>query len=78
MSGLDRIPFWLLVAFLGVPGPFLAAVMFGGSPLQIMLTPIVGALMGVIVAYTFLREKKRPFSATWGEMRVLMKAPHSS
>jgi|EndMetStandDraft_7_1072992.scaffolds.fasta_scaffold379671_2 hypothetical protein len=74
MNYLDKVPFWALVAFLGVPGPMLFATLFGGTTRQIVLTPIVGALIGLAVAYSFLREKKLRLNASWGEMRLAMRS----
>ena len=70
---LDRVPYWLLMVLLFVPGPFIIAVYSGGG-LAMVLAPIGGAIIGLGVARLMLREHKLPFTATWGEVRPRMTA----
>lgn len=54
------------------------AITFGGTPIQIVATPIIGAFIGFIVAYRMLREKKLGLNASCSEMGAAMKQVASS
>lgn len=67
---LDRVPYWLLISALFTPGPILMASFLGGTPIVIALSPLGGALVGLIAAYFILRDHKLTLSATWADVRA--------
>jgi hypothetical protein len=67
---LDRVPYWLLLAALFVPGPVLIASFLGAPPVVIAMAPLGGALAGLVAAYAILRESKLTLSATWADVRA--------
>ena len=69
---LDRVPYWMLISALFTPGPLIMASFFGGTPLQIALSPVGGAFIGFIASYFILRDYKLSLSATWADVRKAM------
>ena len=55
---LDRVPYWLLMSLLFVPGPLIIAMFTGAGGLVMVLAPIGGAIIGLGVARALLREHK--------------------
>ena len=67
---LERVPYWVLISALFIPGPVIMASFLGATPLQIALSPLAGALVGFVAAYFILRDYKLPISATWADARA--------